>query len=152
VLRHRIASDRRLNADRFYATPCSRHAVCGWGLVYCLPLDIIRRLNGSNSGTVRYRRSVWLLSPAAMSIVSQHTDSLTGNDLLLVYKILFGLLRVNSDIFFTPRNKSQLRGHAYMLHKQRCFTFNRRNFPALELLACGTVCPPKPRTFLDYTN
>ena len=101
MLRHRIASDRRLNADRFYATPCSRHAVCGWGLVYCLPLDIIRRLNGSNSGTVRYRRSVWLLSPAVMSIVSQHTDSLTGNDLLLVYKILFGLLRVNSDIFFT---------------------------------------------------
>jgi len=27
-------------------------------------------------------------------------------DLLLAYKILFGLLRVNSDIFFTPRNQS----------------------------------------------
>ena len=49
-------------------------------------------------------------------------------DLLLAYKILFGLLRVNSDICFTPRNQSQLRGHAYMLHKQRCFSSNRRNF------------------------
>ena len=40
-------------------------------------------------------------------------------DLLLAYKILFGLLRVNSDIFVTPRNQSQIRGRAYMLHKQR---------------------------------
>jgi len=29
-------------------------------------------------------------------------------DLLLAYKILFGLLRVNSDKFFTPRNQSRL--------------------------------------------
>jgi len=73
-----------------------------------------------------------------------------GADLLLAYKILFGLLRVNSDIFFfTPRNQSQLRGHAYMLHKQRCFSSNRRNFSAFELLVCGTACPPKPRTSPD---
>ena len=28
-------------------------------------------------------------------------------ELLLAYKILFGLLRVNSDISFTPRKQSQ---------------------------------------------
>ena len=70
-------------------------------------------------------------------------------DLLLAYKILFGLLRVNSDIFFTPRNQSQLRGHAYMLHKPRCFSSNCRIFSAFELLVCGTACPPTPRTSPD---
>jgi len=67
-------------------------------------------------------------------------------DLFLAYKILVGLLCVNSDIFFTPRNQSQLRGHAYMLHKQRCFSCNRRNFLAFELLVCGTACQSKPCT------
>jgi len=73
-------------------------------------------------------------------------------DLLLAYKILFGLLHVNSYIFFTPRNQSQLRGHAYtsrMLHKQRCFSSNRRSFSAVEFLICGTAFPPKPQTSPD---
>jgi len=42
-------------------------------------------------------------------------------DLLLAYKILFGLLRVNSDIFFTPRNQSQLRGHALYVTQTAMF-------------------------------
>ena len=71
--------------------------------------------------------------------------------MLLAYKILFGLLRVNSDIFFTPRNQSQLRGHAYtcMLHKQDTSLLIDATFSAFELLTCGIVCPPKARAYLD---
>ena len=41
-------------------------------------------------------------------------------DLILVYKIVFGLLSVTSEAFFTLRAQSQLRGHPYILNKQRC--------------------------------
>ena len=39
--------------------------------------------------------------------------------LLLAYKILFGLLRVNSDKFFTPRNQSQLDAGMWRYHANR---------------------------------
>ena len=43
-------------------------------------------------------------------------------DLILVYKIVFGLLCVTSNAFFIPRAQPQLRGHPYTLSKQRCFS------------------------------
>jgi len=75
-------------------------------------------------------------------------------DLLLAYKILFGSLRVDSDIFFTPRNQSQLRGHAYMLHKQRYLTFNRRNFFSIRIVNMWNSLPAETTDFsgLDKFN
>ena len=74
-------------------------------------------------------------------------------DLLLAYKILFGLLRVNCDNFFTPRNQSQLRGHA-MLHKQRCFSSNRRNFFSIRIVSMWNSLPAETTDFsgLDKFN
>jgi len=37
-------------------------------------------------------------------------------DLLLVYKILFGLLHTNNEALFTLRAHAQLRGHRYTLY------------------------------------
>jgi len=38
-------------------------------------------------------------------------------DLILVYKIVFGLLGVMNEAFcFIPRSQPQLRGHPYSLH------------------------------------
>ena len=34
--------------------------------------------------------------------------------------MLFGLVRVNSELFFARRNRPHLRGHKYVLDKQRC--------------------------------
>ena len=70
-------------------------------------------------------------------------------DLLLAYEILFGLLRVNSDIFFTPRNQSQLRGHALCYTNSDISALIDAIFSAFELLVHGTACPPKPRTSPD---
>jgi len=74
--------------------------------------------------------------------------------LLLAYKILFGLLRVNSDIVFTPRNQSQLRGDAYMLHKPRCFSSNRRNFFSIRIVSMWNSLPAETTDFsgLDKFN
>jgi len=38
-------------------------------------------------------------------------------DLLLVYKILFGRLHINTETLFTLRAHAQLRDHRYMLEK-----------------------------------
>ena len=74
--------------------------------------------------------------------------------MLLAYKILFGLLRVNSDIVFTPRNQSQLRGDAYMLHKPRCFSSNRRNFFSIRIVSMWNSLPAETTDFsgLDKFN
>jgi len=49
-------------------------------------------------------------------------------DILLVYKILFGMVRVNSNEFFTLRNQPHLRGHKYVINKQRSIHTSRINF------------------------
>ena len=49
-------------------------------------------------------------------------------DILLVYKILFGMVRVNSNEFFTLRNQPHLRGHKYVINKQRSVHKSRTNF------------------------
>ena len=49
-------------------------------------------------------------------------------DLLLVYKILFCLLHTNTETLFTLRAHAQLRGHQYMLEKQRCTNSIRHMF------------------------
>ena len=49
-------------------------------------------------------------------------------DILLAYKILFGMVRVNSNEFFTLRNQPHLRGHKYVTNKQRSFNVRRVNY------------------------
>ena len=41
-------------------------------------------------------------------------------DVLLVYRIMFGTVCLNSNEFFTLRNQPHLRGHKYVIIKQRC--------------------------------
>ena len=36
-------------------------------------------------------------------------------DVLLVYRIMFGMVRLNSNEFFTLRNQPHLRGHKYVI-------------------------------------
>ena len=49
-------------------------------------------------------------------------------DILLVYKILFGMVRVNNNEFFTLRNQPQLRGHKYVINKRRSVHTSRTDF------------------------
>ena len=49
-------------------------------------------------------------------------------DLTLVYKILFGVIRTESDKLFSLRNQPQLRGHNYTLNKPRCNSQTRQGF------------------------
>ena len=53
-------------------------------------------------------------------------------DLLLVYRIMFGMVRLNSNEFFTLRNQPHLRGHKYIINKQRRSNNRRNNFLAIE--------------------
>jgi len=48
-------------------------------------------------------------------------------DILLVYKILFGMVQVNGNEFFTLRNQPYLRGHKYVINKQQSFNMRRVN-------------------------
>jgi len=41
-------------------------------------------------------------------------------DVLLVYRIMFGMVRLDSNEFITLRNQPHLRGHKCVINKQRC--------------------------------
>jgi len=58
---------------------------------------------------------------------------------LLVYRIMFGMVRLNTNEFCTFRNQPQLRGHKYVINKQRCSNNSRNNFLATESLNYGIV-------------
>ena len=48
--------------------------------------------------------------------------------LLYCYKLLFGLLRLDTDKFFDFSPVSTTGGHAYKLYKPRCTNAVRKNF------------------------
>jgi len=57
------------------------------------------------------------------------------------YKVLFGIVHINSDGLFTVINQPQLRGHKYTLVKPRCVSRQTRFFQYeshqyVEQLAC----------------
>jgi len=61
---------------------------------------------------------------------------------------------LNRDIYFTSRNQSKLRGHAYTLHEQRCFSSNRRNFFSIRIVSMWNSLPAETTDFsgLDKFN
>ena len=62
-------------------------------------------------------------------------------DLFWCYKILFGLVAVTSDVFFTKNFCTSTRGHQYKLYKHHTSACVRSNFLMNELLMRGTICP-----------
>jgi len=49
-------------------------------------------------------------------------------DMLLVYRILFSFVRVNSNTFFILKNQLHLHSHKYVIDTQCCFRTIRKNF------------------------
>ena len=72
-------------------------------------------------------------------------------DLILCYKIVFGLVCVNFDDFSTFSPSPQTRGHSYKLYKPRCTNSVRQNFLLKESLMSGTVYHPQS-AFLLYPH
>jgi len=69
-------------------------------------------------------------------------------DLVLAYKILFGVTCIESDTLFMLRNQPHLRGHNYTLTKPRCASQVRRCFLVQQLSVCGTICLPTLQTLV----
>ena len=55
-------------------------------------------------------------------------------DLCWRYKILFGLVAVMSDVFFTNNFCTSTRGHQYKLYKHHTSTYVRSNFFAEQVI------------------
>jgi len=74
-------------------------------------------------------------------------------DLLLAYKILFGLLRVNID-YVSLQETSHNYEVTHMLHKQRCFSSNRRIFFSVRIVSMWNSLPAETTDFsgLDQFN
>ena len=70
-------------------------------------------------------------------------------DLLTVYKLLFGLLNTNSEVFFTLRAHAHLRGHPYALEKQRCTSSIRQSFFCNRIV---NIWNNLPRDTTDFSS
>jgi len=72
---------------------------------------------------------------------------MTGADLTLVYKILFGVIRTKSDKLFSLRNQPQLRGHNYTLNKPRCNSQTRKGFFNIRVINVWNSLPADSMNF-----
>jgi len=63
-------------------------------------------------------------------------------DLILCYKIVFGMVCVNFDDFFTFSPSFQTRGHSYKLYKSRCTNSVRQNFFVERVINVWNCLPP----------
>jgi len=73
-------------------------------------------------------------------------------DLILMYKIVFGQLSVESDAFFIPRAQSQLRGHPYTLSKQRCSSSAMRSFVSSRVINMWNNIPVSSTNFSSLSS
>ena len=65
-------------------------------------------------------------------------------DLVFCYKIVFGLVRVNCDDFFTFVTVANTRGHDYKLYKPYCSSNLRKKF-FTDRVICLLYTSPSPR-------
>ena len=71
-------------------------------------------------------------------------------DVLLVYRIMFGMVRLNSNEFFTLRNQPHLRGHKYVINKQRCSNSRRINFFSNRIVNIWNNLPSSTTDFTSF--
>ena len=68
-------------------------------------------------------------------------------DVLLVYRIMFGMVRLNSSEFFNLRNQPHLRGYKYVKNKQRCSNNRRVNFFSNRIVNLSNNLPSSTTDF-----
>ena len=66
-----------------------------------------------------------------------------------MYRIMFSMVRLNSNEFFTLRNQPHLRGHKYVIIKQRC-TNNRINFFSNRIVNLWNNLPSSTTDFTSF--
>ena len=76
----------------------------------------------------------------------------TGADLILVYKIVFGLLSVPSDAFVISRAQSQLHGHPYTLTEQRCSSSVMHTFFSSPVINMWNSLPASSTNFSSLSS
>ena len=71
-------------------------------------------------------------------------------DVLLAYRIMFGMVRLNSNEFFTLSNQPHLRGHKYVINKQRCSNNRRINFSSNRIVNLWNNLPSSTTDFTSF--
>jgi len=73
-------------------------------------------------------------------------------DLLPVYRILFRMVRLNSNEFFTLRNQPHLRGYKYVIQKQRCCNNRRNDVFSNRIVNLWNNLPPSTTYFTSFNK
>ena len=66
--------------------------------------------------------------------------------------VAWRLVKKFSNEFFTLRNQPHLRGHKYVINKQRCSNNRRNNFFAIESSTNGITCRRVQQTLLAFAS
>jgi len=73
-------------------------------------------------------------------------------DVLLVYRILFGRVRLNSNEFFTLRNQPDLRGHKYVTQKHPCCNRRKNDVFSNWIVNLRNNLPPSTTNFTSFNE
>ena len=80
-----------------------------------------------------YHSRLKLLNPESLELRRLRSD------LSLVYKVLFGIVCIDSDALFIVRNQPHLRGHNYTIVKPRFVSSVRRGFFSTRVINICTT-------------
>ena len=98
------------------------------------PVIITKRIKGFNC--IKYEQRIAKLGLLTLELRRLHLD------LIFCYKIVFGLVSVNFDNFFTFSTVTNTRGHKYKLYKSYCRCNTRRFFFAERVINVRNLLPP----------
>ena len=87
---------------------------------------------------------------AAAHNEDQRTRATLSTDVLLVYRIMFDMVRLNSNKFFGLRNQPHLRGHKYVINKQRCSNTRKDNFFSNRIVNSWNNLPSSTTDFTSF--
>ena len=120
--------DMLVKAFKVYVRPILEYSSPVWSpsfvkdilLIQSVQRKFTKRIPGMSGLT--YHSRLTRLGLASLEVTRLRAD------ILLVYKILFGMVQVNSNEFFTLRNQPHLRGHKYVINNHRSFNTRRVNY------------------------
>ena len=128
----------------FYRATPSVH-----GMAQCLSVCLSPTSQNSMKTAVLVERVSSMASTYPRS--SQHVNS-ARQRWTMVYRIMFGMVRLNSNEFLTLRNQPHLRGHKYVtnINKRRCSNNRRNNFFSIRIVNLWNNLPSSTTDFTSF--
>jgi len=141
-----------INAFKVYVRPLLEYCSTVWSPYTLKGISAVEQVQ--RRFTKRLRGMYWLSYTQRLEKLNLETLELRRlrADLILTYKIVFGITHINAAELFTLTNNDRLRGHQYKLVIQRRNTDVRKYYFALRVVNSWNNLPQDKISFSNIIN